>query len=386
VTLLRRTLVSIGTIALLWMATPATGQPQEYVTGLRAPMRTLALADGSLLVVEAGLGTPNSGRVSIVDRDGRRATLIDQLPSGAHGPMVLEPAGPTAALLVGRRLYLLIGNGDVSLAGPNGIEMPNPSPSSPLFSSVLLLELPDGHPDLPTGLLLPRAAHAGIAAGQGVYLESAEGQVVRLSRLVDFPDYIAMPRPDAPGNVQISNTFSMTGSAARLDVADAARNLIWTVSTADGNPSILATFPLVPNTGAMGPPVVDPVPTSVRTWRDDLLVGFLTGFPFGPGASRVAHVDRRTGAVSTLIPQLQTVIDVLPVTRGRGAFYVLEYSTNFLAGAPGRLLLVEDPSRTPLVLVDTLQRPTSLSQDARTGDLYVTEVGNGRVMRVTAPQ
>ncbi|HTV00231.1 MAG TPA: ScyD/ScyE family protein, partial [Luteitalea sp.] len=358
---------------------------QPYVSGLRSPVRTLPLPDGGLLVVESGLGSVNTGRVSNVDRDGRRTTLIDGLPSGFHGA-ANDPTGPSAVLLQGNRLFILIGNGDITLAGPGGTEIPNPAPSSPLFSSLLLLELPEGLGQLPTGFVLPRSAHEVIAGGGAVYLESAERQVARLSRLYDFPDYSPAPRPDAPANVLISNTFSMTGSAARIDVADSARNLVWSVSVADRTATVLASFPPVANNTGMGAPMVDPVPTSVRAWRDDLLVGFLTGFPFGTGASRVARIDRRTGEVSTLIPQLTTVLDVLPVTRGRGAFYVLEYSTNFLAGAPGRLLLVEDPARAPLPLVDTLQRPTSLSQDARTGDLYVTEIGNGRVVRIVAPR
>lgn len=115
-------------------------------------------------------------------------------------------------------------------------------------------------------------------------------------------------------------------------------------------------------------------------------MSFLTGFPFGAGAARVVRVDRHTGETTTVVPALQTAIDALPVTRGRGSFYVLEYSGNFLAGAPGRLLLVEDPTRAPLVIATGLLRPTSLSQDARTGDLYVTEVGTGRIMRIAAPQ
>ena len=82
----------------------ATAQvAQAYVTGLRAPMKTLALPDGSLLVSEAGNG-PNTGRVSLVDRDGRRFTVIDNLPSGFHGP-TLDPTGPTSVLLFGQRLF-----------------------------------------------------------------------------------------------------------------------------------------------------------------------------------------------------------------------------------------------------------------------------------------
>lgn len=374
------------TLALALTASASYGQPvQEHVSGLLSPVRTLALPDGSLLVAESGLTVTNSGRVSLVDRDHRRFTVIDQLPSGFHGP-TNDPSGPTAVLLFDRRLYILIGNGDISIASPGGIEHVNPSPSSPLFSSILLLELPADGIDLPTGFRLPRFAHEAIANGQGAYLTNADGQTARLSRLVDFVDYVPMPRPDAPGNVQISNPFAMVGSGARFHVTDAARNLMWTVGPNQTTPVVVTTFPPVTNTNpAVGPPVVDAVPASVRAWRDDLIVSFLTGFPFGPGAARVARVDRRTGETSTLIPGLQTALDVLPVSRGRGQFYVVEYSTNFLAGAPGRLLLVEDPDRAPLEIATGLLRPTSVSQNSR-GDLFVTEIGTGRIMRIAAPQ
>ncbi len=375
-------------VVVLGAAADVNGQvAQPYVTGLRGPIRTYPLPAGELLVVEGGQGRANSGRVSLVDRHARRFTVIDDLPSGFHGPSN-DPSGPSAVLLSGRRLYILMGNGDVTIAGPGGIERPNPSPSSPLFSCILLVELPVGSVDLPTGFVLPRSAHETIAGGGAVYLTNADGDAARVSRIVDFVDYSPAPRPDAPDNVLISNTFAMVGTEARIDVVDAARNLIWSVPMHTATPQVLTTFPPVANTSnpLMGPPFVDPVPATIRAYRDDLLVSYLTGFPFNAGAALVRRVDRRTGAVTTVVGGLQTALDVLPVTRGRGLFYVVEYSSNFLAGAPGRLLLVEDPDRTPLVLAAGLMRPTSVSQDTRTGDLYVTEVGAGRILRVTAPQ
>ena len=382
--MLRTTLLLALAVSILPDTAPAQ-VVQEYVTGLRAPMKTLPLPDGSLLVSEAGAG-PNTGRVSLVDRDGRRFTVVDNLPSGFHGP-TLDPSGPTSVLLFGNRLYVLIGNGDVSIASPGSIERVNPAPSSPLFSCILLVELPEIGGELATGFVLPRSAHAQVAAGDAAYMTNADGNVARLSRLADFVDYVPLPRPDVPENVQISNTFAMTGNGSRFDVVDAARNLVWTLSLSDTTPRVLTTFPPVTNTvPGMGPPVVDPVPASLHAWRDDLLVSFLTGFPFGPGAARVARIDRHTGETTTVIAGLQTALDVLPVSRGRGVFYVLEYSSNFLAGAPGRLLLFEDPTRAPLVIATGLLRPTSLGQDARTGDIYVTEVGTGRIMRIAAAQ
>jgi hypothetical protein len=135
----------------------------------------------------------------------------------------------------------------------------------------------------------------------------------------------------------------------------------------------------------MGWPVAESVPASIRGFRDALLVSYLTGFPFGPGAARVVSIDRHTGAVPPVILGLRTVIDVLPVTRGRGLFYVLEYSTGLLAGAPGRLLLVEDPGRPPLVLAEGLEGPTNMATDVRTGDVFVSEIKTGRIMRVLVP-
>lgn len=66
--------------------------------------------------------------------------------------------------------------------------------------------------------------------------------------------------------------------------------------------------------------------------------------------------------------------------------YVLEYSTNFLAGAAGRLLRVDGVRGTSLVIADGLRSPTSLATDTRTGDLFVTEFFANRVMRVLVPK
>lgn len=133
---------SIGfALALALVAVPVSAQVvQPFVSGLRAPIKLFALPESQLLVAEAGNG-PNTGRVSFVDRDGRRSTIIDGLPSGFGGPGNAEPSGPSAVLQLGRRLFVVIGSGDVAIE--TTVAVPNPSPSSPLFSSVLLLEFPD---------------------------------------------------------------------------------------------------------------------------------------------------------------------------------------------------------------------------------------------------
>jgi hypothetical protein len=322
-----------------------------------------------------------------VDRDGRRSTVIDGLPSGFGGPSGLEPAGPSGLLQVGRRLYVVIGQGDLFIETTSVI--PNPSPSSPLFSSVLLLEFPDGAGDFGFNFALPASAHAPLAAGQGVYLRNALGESVRVSRLVDFPDFIAEPTAAEPRNVRPSNPFAIVGSNASIAVVDASFNRVWTVPVTPtlGAPGTLVNFAPVPNTTpALGAPVSEAVPASIREVGNDYLVSLLTGFPFGPGAASVWRVNLFTGATDRVLSGLQTAIDVLPLTATGDQSYVLEYSRAFTTNGAGRLLRVDGVRGTSLVLADPLQSPTSMAVDTRTGDLFVIERRANRIVRVLVPK
>jgi hypothetical protein len=380
-TTLVRTLATLVLVAA--GAHAAEGQiVQEHAAGLRSPAKLLALPDGSLLVAEAGNG-PNTGRISLIDRDRRQFTVIDGLPSALF--LGRDASGPSGLLLIGDRLYVSIGSGDVTVAGAGqGSEIPNPSPASPLFSSVLLLELPSA--DIPLGFTLPFGAHAALTQGQGVYLRNSDGVSVRLSRLADVPDYIPEPRPDEPRHVRTSNLYGLVGSNASLALVDASRNVIWSIPIApDTSPSIFASFPPVSNIAPIGPPVTDAVPATIRVVGDDFLVSFLTGFPFGRGAASVSRVVRSSGAIERVATGLQTAVDVLPID-GTGALsYVLEYSADFLAGGPGRLLRVDGQRGTTLVLAEGLVTPTNMALDPRSGDVFVTEFSRGRILRVLLP-
>jgi hypothetical protein len=297
-----------------------------------------------------------------------------------------EPTGPSGVLLIGRRLFITIGGGDASVPGPiQGSEIPNPSPSSPLFSCVLLLEFSDATTQLPRGFSLPPEASARLAVGEGVYLTNVDGEIARLSRLVDFPDYVAEPRPDVANNIRPSNPFGLVGNASRLDVNDASRNLIFSVDVTTAQWRVLVRFAPVPSRGPVGPPLVDAVPATIRGYGDSLLVSYLTGFPFAAGNASVQLVDRHGGTARPIVNGLQTAIDVLPVTRGPGLFYVLEHSQQLPMGAPGRLLRIDAPDRAPLVLAGTLDAPTSLAFDPSTGDVLVTELRRNRIVRVQVP-
>jgi hypothetical protein len=131
--------------------------------------------------------------------------------------------------------------------------------------------------------------------------------------------------------------------------------------------------------------VAEAVPASIRESGNDYIVSLLTGFPFGAGAASVWRVNRFSGATERIVPGLQTAVDVLPVAGVTDQFYVLEYSRNFLANGPGRLILV-DTRGSSLVLADGLQNSTSVAFDTRTGDVFATELRANRIVRILVPR
>jgi len=54
---------------------------EPFATGLLAPSKIIQTPRGNFIVAEGGPQVPNNGRVSIVDEDGNRRTLLDGLPS-----------------------------------------------------------------------------------------------------------------------------------------------------------------------------------------------------------------------------------------------------------------------------------------------------------------
>lgn len=367
-----------------------------FVTELKFPAKIIyAPQQGYFLVSEAGTpAVPNSGRISIITNDGGRFTLIGGLPSGLAPPNN-EPAGPSAMTIQGNKLYIAIGAGNSVLNGPApGSEIPNPNPNSPLFSSVLEYTFPpfDSRLNRDRADVLTRADHFRLANGETIVLGKA-GLLDKsflpqptLRLVANFPDFTPSFRPDVPNNVRPSNPFGLALHSNTLYVADAAQNMIRTVDLDDGSIGTLIIYPPRVNPLApFGPPVIDAVPDSLRLYGNRLLVTFLTGFPFPPGAADVRQIDLTNGAESQLIGGLTTAIDVLPVNSSGNSFYTLEFSTNMLAGAPGRLQRFDSPGGPPTVISNTLISPTSMARHPSNGDLLVTEIFTGRIMRISIP-
>lgn len=375
--------VSIFAAAFLAASVGFAQQPTVLTSGLKNPSKILLTDRGNLLVAEAGNG-PNTGRVSIVDRvTGARRTLIDNLPSGLAAPNG-DPDGVTGLAVSGMTLFLSTGTGDATLAGPNGTEIPNPSPSSPLFSSVLQLDLNRFLDNTDGGFALTAANQTAIKNGQPVLLTAASGETASIRLFADFPDYVQDPNT----GVRPSHPYGLFLSAHNLYVVDAAMNSLRRVDLATQNVFTVATFPPLSNPTSVGPPVMDAVPDSIRLYGNRLLVPFLPGFPFPPGFSEVRLVDPATGIHQTYLPSLTSAIDVLPVASiGPEQFLVLEFSTDMLANKPGQLLLVAAfglPGLTQKIITTNLVAPTNMAFDPRTSEVFVSQLANGQIVRIDA--
>ncbi|HWS55133.1 MAG TPA: ScyD/ScyE family protein [Pyrinomonadaceae bacterium] len=349
---------------------------------LRFPSGVVLTPLGNLLVAENGAAEPNTGRVSIVGPDGARRTLLDGLPSGFNE--VVGPAGPSGLLLRGRTLYVAVGVGDATLAGPlPGTEVPNPQASSPIFDSILAVRFGAAAETETQGFTLTPADHLALAAGEELRLGGGSGRVT-VELIADFPDFVPDPQPFFPENVRHSNPYHLVAKGNRLYVSESGLNSVVEVDINTGTFSTLATFAPLPNPLPFGPPAVDAVATGIALDDGRLLVSLLTGFPFPPGASEVRAVEIGAGTQSAFFTGLTSAIDVLPVREGGDTDYlVLEFSADLLANLPGRLLRFETPGGAPTVVSDCLVSPSAMTRDRRTGTLYVTETFTGRV--VTLP-
>lgn len=450
---MKRSMLAILSISLFTSSAAFAQTATVHTTGLNTPNKVIKAPDNSLIVAEAGTTTANTGRLSIVDRTtGARHTLISGLPSAVSflGGPAGDPDGPSGLDLRGNRLLVVIGVGDAVLpgAGP-GLETPNPTPSSPIFNSILELTLTGGFTSLDSPFVMTLAHQAALDAGNEVTLVNAEGVELTVRLVADLPDWRPNPTPTVPTNVRASHLYGIAVFQKVAFVADAGHNEIKRVELSSGEVTVLVAFPPRPNPLPFGPPFVEAVPSNVHRFGNRLLVPLLTGFPFAPNIAEVRRVEIKTATHDQLIGGLTSAIDIakagddkdaaaeadgalefersgpvkggvfltsesrLGIARGgvldptesylfsdapaRGtgdssidpgdgnSYYTLEFSTNLLAGAPGRLRFYQNPDAAPVNVLTNLITPTSMVFDGETGNLFITNIGPGTLTKVVFP-
>jgi hypothetical protein len=378
---------AIGSSAFAQEPCPETS---VLVGGLLSPTKVIQTPLGNFLVSENGTGAPNTGRVSIVDPEGNRRTLLDGLPSGIDHTG--GRSGTSGLWLRGRTLFVVNGLGDVTFAGPlPGTEMANPHPSSPIFSSVLEVHFSTAVEERTSGVVLSLADHQALKNGKELTLNDADGQKITLRLVVDFPDYAPEPMPSFPANVRHCNTYGIVAEGQYLYVIDAGFNSIRKVDIASGAWETLVAFPRTPNPSPIGKRLIENVPTSIHPAGDQLWVTLLSGAPsFLPGYSQVWQVDPQSGAAGPVVGGLSSAIDVLPLAedQARESLLTLEYDLHFPASGPGRLQSFVTPASAPAVVSACLVTPTSMVYDMNSGQLVIAELGTGQLvlLRLNNPQ
>jgi hypothetical protein len=368
-------------LAIAFVAAPIWAQPQVLVTGLQAPNKIVLTPQGNLLASETSLSA-NAGRVSFVTRGGVRRSLFEGLPSGTEVTLA-GGSGPTAMALRDRTLYVALGAGDTERRGQApGTSIHNPAgPSSPLFASILEIRFSQDVDAIAGAFLMMPQHQQALHDGGEIELNDGAGATARISVLTRFP--ISEPAPNRIYRFSNLWGLALTEDGRSLYVSDASIDSLARVDTATGRWRRLMRFPPLPNPTPIGPPVLDIVPTSVRIYGDQLLVSFLTGFPFPPGYARVLAVNPDAGSTEPFIFGVTSVTDVLwrPRPDGRSQFYVLEFSQNQSAmpPPPGRLLRFD--ASGPQVVVPVLITPVSMAYDESTGDLFILEL-RGQIVRL----
>lgn len=376
--------VSLLVLTLTGADALAQATASVFSGGLKSPSRIIITPRGNLVVSEIGTGN-NDGRISIIDQSGNRRTLVDGLPSAINAE---GPSGPTGLALRGRTLYVTIGEGDAQLPGPvPGTLVPNPNSVMPLASSVLAIRFETSIDNAGGEYIFTATDYAGLNNGVRLKARNSDNQRITVDVVFNFRNFEFEPRPDFPGNVRNSNPYGVAVDGNTLYVVNAGLNLVREVDIPSGDSRVIARFAPKPNPLPFGPPVAEAVPTSVRVFGKQLLVTLFTGFPFAPGLAEVRKINRANDSQSTFISGLTSAIDVLPVrgANGENQFYMLELSTNLLANEPGRLQFFSSAGATPVVIAGGLIGPSSMARDELTGDLFITEIFTGRVIKIEIP-
>lgn len=381
----------IAFTSVLFVASVTAQIISDLTLGLKGPSKIILTEQGNLIVAEEGTGI-HDGRISIIDpQTGLRRTLLDGLPSAAGRVNLVQ--GPSGLVMRGRTLYFTIGEGNPTVACPAPcFQIPNPAgASSPIFSSVLALHFSARTEMVTTGFTLTPADDIALKNGETLELDNGARNSTTLRLVADFADVAPHPLPGAPQNVAASNPFGIEIIDNHVFVADGGMNNVWKANIKSGEIENLVTFPDVVFPSGQN---VEAVPAGIRAYGEQLLVVLHragSSKALGAGLAEIRLVDPLTGSDSPFITGLTAAIDVIPLQNEDETeyFYVLQFGRFPPPNGPGllpaRLFRFDSPTGPPVSNTVLPNFATGMTRNAETGDLYITRLFAGRVIRVQFP-
>jgi LPXTG-motif cell wall-anchored protein len=334
--------------ALAGVATAADGGT-VVATGFNGPQGILVASDGSVWVIDSGVGgdqektikSPETGqdvkvtigdtaRVVKIAPDGKQ-TVAATLPS-VQAPQ--EASGGSRLALLGGVLYATSGGWTEASLGPT---------APPNTAAVVKIE-----------------GGKATEVAQPWKLEQEKN----------------------PGGFAVdSHPYGLTaGPDGSLWVADAGGNDLLKVNPSTGQVDLVAVFPGIPgpmaNPGRGGANESDPVPTAVAFGADGAVyVSLLPGAPFLPGSSKIVKVGA-DGSISDYATGLTMTTDLRPGPDGNlYAVQIGQFTDKGPVPNSGKIIRIK-AGGTPEVVLSGLSFPTSIDFNAA-GDAFVTTNGVG---------
>lgn len=359
-------MLALAVVSVLWLGVyNVTAQEQEtagtvVVDGLNGPQGVLVPGDGSIWVIDVGLGgdeevealDPNTNEV-ITATYGNTARVIRVSPQGQSQLVATLPSIFLGSDIVGGARLALLNQEMYATAG--------------LWQGFAGQEA------------LPHTASV---------LRVLSGEV---QEIVPLWEIEKAENPD--GFVLESHPYGLTpGPDGFLYVADAGANMLVRVDVTEGTAEVITVFDGVPgplpNPNRGGALQSDSVPTGVTFGTDDrIYVSFLPGFPFLPGTAKVVVVDLDSGAVEDFATDLTMLTDLR--TGPDGELYAVQFGV-FTEEGPtpnsGAVVRVGE-GNTSQPVITGLPFPTSVDFD-EDGNAFVVingvsvgEPSSGAVIR-----
>lgn len=291
-------------IALLALAVPALAQ-DTVATDLANPRNMSFDSDGNLYVAEAGVA-------------GGQLTDADD-PFGASASItMIAPDGTTETVVKG-----LISYREGNALGAHDVEVTDES----------------------IWLLLGETSDFSIPFTHA--LVELDKETGRVKTFVDLLTVELTEDPDGNPNEQSNPTDMAVADDGTIYIANAGCNCLMTWTAEDGL-AVAVVWSFEDD---------NPVPTAVDIGPDgDVYVGFLTGFPFPEGGSRI---ERWSGGELVETYEGLTAVTGVLVTED-GTIYAVEYGVFGQGWGPGRV--VEVTADGPMPILEDLTTPYGIAQ------------------------
>jgi DNA-binding beta-propeller fold protein YncE len=315
--------------------------------GLNGPMGVLVAEDGSVWVIDSGMGgdkaiegtNPETGE-KITAMVGDSARIVKIAADGTQTDVATLPSIFTGQEATGGARMALL---DGTLYATSGfwVETSGPTPL-PLMSTVVKLK---------------------------------EGTITQVADTWAFEN---TQNPD--GFIKESHPYGLAAAPdGKLWIADAGANTVYTVDPSSGEITLVATLPGIagplPNPARGNAQESDPVPTGIVVNDDgSAYVSLLPGFPFIPGSAKVVKIAA-DGTVSDYADGLTMVTDLQLAPDGN--LYAVQLGV-FTEQGPtpnsGAVVRIKDGQAEEVL--SGLSFPTAIAFNSA-GDAYLTINGAG---------